>query len=174
MIYPFFFIFSSFFVQWSTPLDSRPCSISNVHFTLCMGKSPVLLCTEAWFVHVCVAAQTNDALAHQKGQSRHVYKSARSAISSDHSPSVTRIISSLTLEEAKKKLRKKKLQLCSPPLNTPKQRGFPAAIRRVKSKPRTNFLKSKFQCALLQMSRRECGSCKDCLSQQCPHRGCAH
>ncbi len=32
---------------------------------MCMVKTPVLLCTEAWFVHVCVAAQTNGALAHQ-------------------------------------------------------------------------------------------------------------
>ncbi len=63
-----------------------------------------------WTVTPLVAAQTNGALACQKGRSRCVYKSARSAISSDHSPSATRIISSLTLEEAKKKL-----QLCSTP-----------------------------------------------------------
>lgn len=59
-----------------------PGSLSNVHFTLYlfMGKIPVLLCIEAWCVHICVAAQTNGALVHQKGLSRPVYKLACYAI----------------------------------------------------------------------------------------------
>ncbi len=74
-----FTIFSSFFVLWSTPLDSWPCSLSNVHFTFCKwGK--VLFYSVLKPVHVCVAAQTNDALGCQKGRSGHLYKSARSTI----------------------------------------------------------------------------------------------
>ncbi len=110
-----------------------------------MGKTPVLLCTEAWFVHVCVAAQTNGALACQKGQSRPLYKSAQSTIHQ-----IMRIISSLTLEEAeKKKPRKKKLQLCSPPSMMPKQWGFSAAIRRVKSKPESKFPKEQISACIV-------------------------
>ncbi len=177
-----FTIFSSFFVLWSTPLDSRPCSLSNVHFTFCIWGN-VLFYSVLKPVHVCVAAQTNDALGCQKGRSGHLYKSARSTISSDNSPSAARIIFLLTQDEAKKKPRKKKFQFCSPPLKMPKLRGFLAAIRRVKSKPKVNFLNSKFQCALLQMLRCEYSSFKDPFlhqmdghneSQHCPLRGCAH
>ncbi len=78
--------------KWLSQLNRFFCS-SCLYDTVSLEiskKTPVLLCAEAWFVHVCVAAQTNGALVHQKGRSWHVYKSARSAISSEiHSTEAT-------------------------------------------------------------------------------------
>ncbi len=76
--------------QWNVPVTN----VTSVPWdkgtsVVFMGKTPVLLCTEAWYVHVYVAAETNGALVRQKGRSQHVYKSAHSAISSDHSTEAT-------------------------------------------------------------------------------------
>ncbi len=45
--------------------------------------NPAGLYTEAWFVHICVATQTNITLACQTQGSQPLYKSAQSTISSE-------------------------------------------------------------------------------------------
>ncbi len=120
---------------------------------MCMGKTPVLLCTEAWFVHVCVAAQTNGALAHQNQNL--------------HQNLLLQQWGSLCWLCKKKPKPKPKTKKMKKKISSARRHR-----RRASGKRRPAFpcghpaLYKNFQHALLQMLRRECGSQRDGWAQR--------